>query len=42
MTPQEQDPTRTKIIINNKRLELISNFKDLSSDISYENEKGIN
>jgi hypothetical protein len=34
-------PIRTKIVINDTILEQVSHFKYLGSDISYENNKGI-
>ena len=34
-----QDPVRCKIIMDNKYLQQLKNFKYLCSEISYENEK---
>ena len=34
-----QDPVRCKIIMDNKYLKQLKNFKYLGSEISYENEK---
>jgi len=34
-----QDPVRCKVIVANRRLRRVKNFKYLSCEISYENEK---